>query len=114
VKPSIDDRLNEIAQRTAKATPGPWKAQPRLYNGPAFVHVASDDTVVSAHQDDPDAQFIANAPCDVQWLLAQVDQTRQRAAGFAAALIELKEENERLKRKLQFLYSVTTAQQSPR
>lgn len=72
-----DDRPTEIAAREAAATPGPWRqrsdagivtdadGQPLAVFGTSGPHCA-------------DAEFIAHAPEDVRWLLAEVKRLTGR------------------------------------
>lgn len=74
-----DRRLSEIAARLAVATPGPWLIAYSNRLGPAQVS--------SAHKIDgrymlvgvlgltSDADFIAHAHDDIQWLLEQLGAT---------------------------------------
>lgn len=82
-----ETRIAQILERLAAATPGPWEVEhvgPHgAYEGgcnvvgPDGQWVAND--VFAAACDDPDdAHLIANAPADLQFLLAQVEEMGAR------------------------------------
>jgi hypothetical protein len=71
-----DTRQRQIEQRLAAATPGPWDVSIDRYD-PVIVQQGSnwprgdDDALATAYGLD-DANFIANAPSDLRWLLDRV------------------------------------------
>lgn len=72
-----DQRLQEIKERLAAATPGPWNV---LYDD-GSLHGTPEEYFVNfdAHRDstnierEADAEFIANAPSDIAYLLDLVE-----------------------------------------
>ncbi|WP_143179598.1 hypothetical protein [Streptomyces yunnanensis] len=83
-----DDRLTEIAARATAVTPGPWLQR----SDAGIVTDAEDRPLAVFGTSGPhcvDATFIAHAPEDVRWLLAQLEQAR-------AIAVELENENARL------------------
>lgn len=88
-----DERLEQIKERLAAATPGPWNV---LYDD-GSLHGTPEEYFVNfdAHRDTTnidrpaDAAFIANAPSDIAYLLAEVERLR-------AALVPLKASHDAL------------------
>lgn len=85
------EQLNAIKERAAKATPGNWHVTlddpyDRTYVLGAFNNEVS---VIADIKGDADAEFIANAREDVPALVAEVERLQQ--------------ENESLKRSLQYI-----------
>ena len=88
-----DPRVGEIENRLAEITPGPWKAQnleaDHGHAGIFWVSVDRPDEVktvaeVDANDDGveaiwrfADAEFIAHAPADVAFLLAELRKARE-------------------------------------
>lgn len=88
-----DPRLDEIQARLSAATPGPWKAQnleqEHGHGGIFWVSVDRPDEIktvaeVDANDDGveaiwrfADAEFIANAPADIAFLLAELRKARE-------------------------------------
>ena len=78
----MTDRLTEIRERTAKRTQGVWTAHDGVGS---YIH---SPTGVIAHlymqhptrQDSADANFIAHAPADIDWLLAEAERLRAENA----------------------------------
>ncbi|MEU7597524.1 hypothetical protein AB0B79_31505 [Streptomyces sp. NPDC039022] len=92
-----DDRLTQIKARVEAATPGPWHVDR---------HEPSLSRLVRSHDGtldidfgyvgnctQPDAEFVAHAPDDVQWLVNQLERARSIA-------VELENENARLANEL--------------
>ena len=96
----MTDRLTEIEARAKAATPGPWHATDNWYDGPLhgvasadgheFVGISHGErptTEVNEAQEKADATFIAAAPDDIAWLVAEVKRLRDelcRVAPFLA------------------------------
>lgn len=78
-----DERIQQIAQRAAEATEGPWAVDPEaeLHDAPVLTPsgnalcISPDDGVRGGH-DLYDAQFIAHAREDVPWLIGQLRDAR--------------------------------------
>lgn len=69
------DRLSEIRKRREAATPGPWRMTTQ--GGVESVHYrgpGEDFTSVAATRTPGDWEFIAHAPADIDWLLAEVER----------------------------------------
>jgi hypothetical protein len=65
----VMDRLSEIEERLANATPGPWVVEGLGdWVGPIGIPVAPDDGGLTV----PDAELIAHAPADLAALVAVV------------------------------------------
>ena len=75
-------RLEEIRARLGNATPGPWETVPTVGN--AVIAPDADGgywtDVADRIETEPDAAFIANAPADIAWLLAEVEGLREQVA----------------------------------
>lgn len=75
----MTDRLNEIAERVAKASPGPWEFDIKGWITPSrqleVFYVCADNShsvkVVDSLREE-DGDFIAHARQDIPWLLEQV------------------------------------------
>lgn len=71
------ERIHQIKARLAAATPGPWEWYcPRLY----YKIMSGDNYVMEATEgvrSGNDAEFIANAPTDIEFLLAEVDRLQK-------------------------------------
>ncbi len=92
---AFEARLREIEARLQAATPGPWKVC-RYWNAMYNVAdcgaatdgilrtVAAPDLTSPARVDDT-ARFIANAPDDIAWLLAELRAARSGDTGGATA-----------------------------
>jgi hypothetical protein len=85
---SSTDRLREIRERLAKATPGPWKHQIWTTRGDcrrpdAALHVVEGPPPSLRFED---AQLIANAPADLAFLLGEVSRLDAENAELRAAL----------------------------
>jgi hypothetical protein len=62
-------QLEEIKGRLQAATPGPWKMDEGSY------HVfRGEDMICADLYTEPDAEFIANAPTDIERLVAAVEE----------------------------------------
>lgn len=83
-----DEKIAEIRERLAKATPGPWWYDATCCNQWGEAHAGSvrapeldGDFIVKVEPDaerpEADAQLIANAPSDLAWLLSELDAVRQ-------------------------------------
>lgn len=66
-------KLQEIRERWAKATPGPWCIR-EVAEG--ILDVVSQPQKVGVAEDlgPPDAEAIAAAPSDIEWLLKRVER----------------------------------------
>lgn len=100
------DRLDEIRARVAAATAGPWVA---IYYGPEVarepgwsVDCNQPDVLSVANvfrgygnrgEDAANAAFIANAPDDIRFLLAEVERLRAERDALRLALQDLAEDN---------------------
>ncbi len=100
--PSDDDRLAAIRARLGAATPGPWRYQPGgreplgqwstilleegLLQGLVLAEVANKSWGQGSYNP-ANAAFIAAAPDDVRWLLAEVERLR---ADYATVTAEMK------------------------
>lgn len=94
------DKLNEIRARLDAATPGPLEAEHResldwLSSSP-YINTAGHEAGSKIHTGDPgnpiwgscwphrnaraDAEFIANAPADIAWLLDQLAEAWEKGA----------------------------------
>lgn len=69
-----DPRLGEIERRLAASTPGPWGWDGHIRRGLVSPRQAEPVLQCSAllHPGRRDAEFIANAPADVAYLLAEL------------------------------------------
>jgi hypothetical protein len=79
----MTDRIKEIEERLEKASPGPWSAR---HDG----SIISSDRRIAYVQNGgivfiPDAFFIAHAPDDIRYLLAELREWRNSRDGFIAA-----------------------------
>jgi hypothetical protein len=88
------DRISEIKERLAKASPGPWAAklmedddEDRIdllrevgvyYSGGDGIRYVLAADEVDDSQQTPNVDLIANAPADLQFLLAQVEEMGAR------------------------------------
>lgn len=85
----MTDPLEQIKERNAKRTPGPWKLQ---FDGYDYSVIAPDDepgTMFIAEkcmQGSRDADFIAHAPEDLDWLIAEVEKLRSRYSELRTAV----------------------------
>ena len=85
----MTDRADEIAGRLEAATPGPWhtsRSKRWVYN---TAREGFDDEPVAEAETVPDADFIANAPSDIAWLLGR--------------LAEVTAERDEMQRRIDFL-----------
>lgn len=84
--PVEDERLEEIRERRAEISPPPWESVPviegsewRVINGP--VQIIQDEMASRrAFTHIPDADFIANAPADIDYLLTRLSQAEAQSA----------------------------------
>jgi hypothetical protein len=79
----MSDRLSEIRARLDKATPGPWEVVGYGTSGVTIAHPNEgyhDLNVLKTTDDWPpnaaDAELIAHAPEDIQWLAGEVERLR--------------------------------------
>ena len=92
----MDDnqRLDAIDARAAAATPGPWSSGEGTHgnpsDGPQYCEVYAMDGPIAelewSKEGDADADFIANVPTDISWL---VDQVKARDAALRDVLAVL-------------------------
>ncbi|MFH8410702.1 hypothetical protein ACH4FX_38915 [Streptomyces sp. NPDC018019] len=93
-----DERLAQIKARV-EAVEGPWLLQEDdgdTFRAPAWEIVHAQSGRMLARVRDwavSDAEFIANVPADVPWLIGQLEQARSIAVG-------LENENARLRAQL--------------
>ena len=69
-----DSRLQEIADRASRATPGPWHASESIDPNEGYIYTDDTDVVADTCESfraQADADFIAAARDDVPWLLAE-------------------------------------------
>ena len=68
----MTDRIAEIRERAAKATPGPWWTGIRNRFSYTIEGPLPDSHPVAQRLIHPDAEFIAHAPDDIAYLLARL------------------------------------------
>ena len=71
----MTDRISEIKQRRAKATPGEWIVAGRGNTVPSLAVVvdATEENIASCIRPKTgNAEFIAHAPADIDYLLAEI------------------------------------------
>lgn len=68
-------RTDEIADRLNAASPGKWKAGGDTVN--YKVKVGGDLDVCTCWAGESDAEFIANAPADIEWLLQEIEDLEE-------------------------------------
>lgn len=77
----MDDRVKQIACRLAMATPGPWRIEKEIEAEGCFIAKVGDLYVMPQYQhladSDDDAELIANASEDIQFLLNEVLKYRE-------------------------------------
>jgi len=106
-------RLDEIEQRAAQATPGPWTSGSGcVYSNGLSVTDGVFEYIVDEFRRDhePNAQFIAHAREDIPWLVAEVRKAKEEIAKLCDALTaehrftdDLQFELIHLKKELQYL-----------
>lgn len=109
----MTDRIDEIRVRLASATPGPWEYQAATDgdpgNGPTHHIVLGPERTRGFRvartdwdrQGDADAEFIANAPTDIAYLLGVADDAQDAIYVLAGCVAKEREENDRLQSRLQ-------------
>jgi len=92
------NRIQEIEDRLAKATPGPWAWATGWHcsdsgptyvfsEGPRYQGTHSGSSIPDDHpQVDADADLIANAPADIAYLLDYVSDLESEAQSLRAQL----------------------------
>ena len=92
----MPDRLREIRSRLDAATLGPWSlgVHPDGSWGNTVirytdVHVPDRVTVAEGVVHPDDADFIANAPTDIAWLLSTLEAANERIAILRAEIADL-------------------------
>lgn len=88
----MTDRVQEIRDRLEAATPGPWSYSPASTGNPSdgpthhevrSVSISDDRTMYAIATTDYnemgylDAEFIAHAPDDIEFLLAEVERLQE-------------------------------------
>ena len=85
----MPDRLTEIRARLDAATPGPWRVIEPLsqnHRPPRRMLVADLEAAQQSSEIGNvqmswfDTRFIAHAPADIAWLLAEVERLEKRVA----------------------------------
>jgi hypothetical protein len=105
VKGGIVSRLDEIKARRAAATPGPWN-EAGMHRSPGRPDVVWDRDgrrPIARATWLRDAEFIAHAPDDIDWLIGEVTRLSARVKnllGEQAAGIKLMHERDRLAAEL--------------
>lgn len=79
----MQDRLKEIRERVAKATPGPWvsiekgnSVKSLAIQSVAFLGEPSRNICSSISPKTKNAEFIANAPTDINYLLEALEEAQ--------------------------------------
>ena len=95
----MSDRITEIENRLNAATPGPWRVRecpPCTERGRLEVNIWDEpgNLLITDWCDDdefhrPDAEFIANAPSDVAYLLAELRKRDEALARVEAVAVDL-------------------------
>ena len=89
----MNDRIEEIRERLGKATPGPWGTKYVVNNDEdwEYTEIVHDYTtrngdvwpnqvLACVDLNEHDGDFIANAPADVAFLLAEVERLEREKA----------------------------------
>lgn len=109
--------VNEIRERLGKITPGKWKYEnssyaPEIHNSnrkiaKVLYHMGSEDKEVI-----PNADFIAHAPEDIEFLLSKIDRlTAEKDAALSAlrsAVAEYGTDTEQIDRLVRFWLDMET------
>lgn len=75
-----EERLKGIRARTAAATPGPWAVCCKmLRKNPTHIITPKDVDITHDILSNSDAEFIAHARTDIEWLLREVERLDIRA-----------------------------------
>lgn len=75
------NRLDEIKARRNATTEGNWITPGRTgVLGAGIVSAPAGLVIAMAVTTDADADFIANAPADIDWLLAEIERLRVQAS----------------------------------
>ena len=85
----MTERLDQIRQRAAQATPGPWRCTSyEVMSEATGVHVIcfGHDRDDYGRVDEPDAEFIAHAREDIPYLLQELATLSDRIAALEGAL----------------------------
>lgn len=69
-------RTDEIADRLKAASPGKWKVGVDRH-GRYKVAVNGDLDICTCWAAESDAEFIANAPVDIEWLLQRIEDLEE-------------------------------------
>lgn len=74
------NRIDEIKARRNAATDGNWIAPGRTgVLGAGVVSAPTGRVIAIGCGSDADAEFIANAPADVDWLLAEIERLQAQS-----------------------------------
>jgi hypothetical protein len=98
--------LAEIKTRRAQIGPGRWKLGNR---GPTEQHrilqvdPVDSDRWLADIAEQRDAEFVAHAPGDIDWLIGQVENTDNRIENYLAKLDNQRAENARLNQQVENL-----------
>lgn len=99
------NKIDEIKQALAAATPGPWMYEPGWYGRNHLVIDAENKNVVcmgkTFEKTESDFALIANAPEWLAYLVGEVLHARQCAESAWAKEDALEKENERLREALE-------------
>lgn len=76
------EQLAAIRARLERITPGPWV----FYCTWAGTPLSERPTVATRHLTDADSEFVAHAPADVRWLLAERDRLAAQVETLRQAL----------------------------
>ena len=100
-EPMTQERLDEIQEREAKATEGPWGVDGPAQCGPgdslAVYHVEDGGTVAYVQPSWDDAEFIAHAREDIPALLAEVERLSRRNEDLEYVAAQARKAVERLR-----------------
>ena len=68
-------RTDEISGRLSAASPGKWKVD--AWDGSSYKVTNGVGDVCTCWVGESDAEFIANAPMDIEWLLQEIEDLRE-------------------------------------
>lgn len=92
----MSDRIAEIRARLDAATPGPWCLLPSS----STIYVREREEYPHAQAvDNDDAEFIANAPADIAWLLAHAGVIQEQIEFLKDDLSRVTAQRDRYKKR---------------